>query len=325
MRVHLLATGGTIASRSAPSGRLASVTGDELLATVAGIFEGMDVASTDLGTRGSYAFDLEDLLRIETETRLALDEDVDGVVVTHGTDTMEETAFLVDLFHDDSRPIVFTGAQRAFDDPAPDGPANLQGAIRVASSPAARDRGVLLAFDGFAFGARGVRKVDTLSGHAFDSPGRGAALRMGPAQVWELAAKVTRIAPVFARRPDALPRVDVVAAYPGADGTFVEASLAAGAVGLVVAGLGIGNVGPALLSSLEEAIRAGVPVLVTSRVPSGPVLPLYAGGGAALAGAGAHFAGDLSPWQARLLLSVACADEPAAPDDRVREALRATT
>lgn len=321
-RVHLLATGGTIASKSGPSGRSASVTGAELLSTVSEDLDGLDVSSSDLGTRGSYAFDLQDLLRIEQETRLALDGDVAGVVVTHGTDTMEETAFLVDLFHADSRPIVFTGAQRAFDDAAPDGPANLRGALRVASSSAARDRGALLAFDGFAFGACGVRKVDTLSAHAFDSPGRGPVMRIGPGQVWELTAKTRRTGPVFARRPDALPRVDVVAAYPAADGTFVEASLAAGAVGLVVAGVGIGNVGPLLLASLAEAIQAGVPVVVTSRVSSGPVLPLYAGGGAALAEAGAHFAGDLSPWQARLLLSVACADEPSARDDRVSEALR---
>ncbi|BFO18139.1 hypothetical protein SHKM778_45270 [Streptomyces sp. KM77-8] len=100
------------------------------------------------------------------------------MVMTHGTDTMEETAFLLDLAFDDPRPIVLTGAQRPFDDRAADGPANLGDALAVAAADTARGHGPLLVFDGFAFPARGVRKSDTMSAHAFTVPGRGPALRV---------------------------------------------------------------------------------------------------------------------------------------------------
>jgi L-asparaginase len=97
-----------------------------------------------------------------------------------------------------------------------------------------------------------------------------------------------------------------VAAYPGADGRHVQASVDAGAAGVVLIALGAGNAGPAMVAAVAEAVAAGVHVLVTTRVTAGPVVPLYAGGGVALERAGAVFAGDLSPWQARVLLAVAC-------------------
>jgi L-asparaginase len=305
--IDLVATGGTIASRSGVAGRQATVRADELLSTLGSVPRGVEVRARDVATKGSYAFGTADLLGLVREVRSALDGDADGIVLTHGTDAMEETAFLLDLTHDDARPVVLTGAQRPFDDAAPDGPANLADAVAVAAAPAARDCGVLLAFDGFAFPARGVRKTDTLSAHAFAAPGRGPAFRIAAGRPIALA-RPHRPAPLALDldRPD-LPRVDVVSAYPGADGVHVRASLAAGAAGLVVAALGVGNAGPALVEAVADAVAVGVPVLICSRGPAGPVAPLYAGGGAALERAGAVFADDLSPWQARLLLAVASA------------------
>jgi L-asparaginase len=152
-----------------------------------------------------------------------------------------------------------------------------------------------------------VRKSDTLSGHAFTAPGRGPAFRVVDGRPIPIARPHRPAAlRLDLDRPD-LPRVDVVSAYPGADGVHVRASLAAGAAGLVVAALGVGNVGPAMVEAVAEAVAAGVPVLICSRVTAGPVAPLYAGGGAELARVGAIFADDLSPWQARLLLAVASA------------------
>jgi L-asparaginase len=316
-RVHLLATGGTIASRQGPDGLAATTPAAELLAAARSP-AGVTVTTSDLGTVGSFALTTSDLRNLVAEARRCLGDGVDGVVVTHGTDTMEESAYLADLVHDDPRPIVFTGSQRPFDDPAPDGPANLADALRVAASPAARDLGALLCFDGLAFAARGVRKIDTLRSGAFGAPGRGPAIRVAGGSVLPLA-RPGRPSPLPLDLQAELPRVDVVACYLGADASLLRAAVAAGAAGLVLQAFGAGNVPPAIAEAAEELVAAGVPVLVCSRVPSGPVAPLYAAGGARLARGGAVFAGDLSPWQGRLLLAAALA---LAPDDPQRVVTR---
>jgi L-asparaginase len=309
-RVHLLATGGTIASRHTDAGLSATTPAAELLAS-AGPLAGATVTTSDLGAVGSFALTTSDLRGLVAEARRCLTAEVDGVVVTHGTDTMEESAYLADLVHDDPRPIVFTGSQRPFDSPAPDGPANLAAALRVASSPAARDLGVLVCFDGLAFAAAGVRKVDTLRSGAFDAPGRGPVLRLAGESVLPLGRPV-RHAPLPLDLGAQLPRVDVIACYLGADAALLQAAVAAGAAGVVLEAFGAGNVPPPIAEAAEGLVARGIPVLVCSRVPTGPVLPLYAGGGARLARAGAVFGGDLSPWQGRLLLAAALA---VAPDD----------
>jgi L-asparaginase len=313
-RVHLLATGGTIASRRGPDGLTAVTPADELLAA-AGVPSGVSVTTSDLGTVGSFAFTTSDLRGLVAEARRCLAQGVDGVVVTQGTDTMEESAYLADLVHDDPRPVVFTGAQRPFDAAAPDGPANLADALLVAASPAARDLGVLLCFDGLAFAANGVRKVDTLRSGAFGAPGRGPVLRLAATSVLPLARPV-RPPALPLDLTAALPRVDVVACYLGMDADLLHAAVAAGAAGVVLQAFGAGNGTPAVVEATGDLVARGVPVLVCSRVPSGPVAPLYTGGGGAdLARAGAVFADDLSPWQGRLLLAAALA---LAPDDPQR-------
>jgi L-asparaginase len=309
--VQLLATGGTIASRRGAGGLSATTPAADLLAA-AGSPAGVDVGVTDVTTVGSFALTLADLRRLVAEVRRCLSPDVDGVVVTHGTDTMEESAYLADLVHDDPRPVVFTGAQRPFDSPAPDGPANLAAALRVAASPESRDLGVLLCFDGLVLGARGVRKVETLRSAAFAAPGRGPLLRVADESV-TLLARAPRQAALPLDLDAELPRVDVIACYLGADTALLHAAVAAGAAGIVLEAFGAGNVPPAFAEAAGGLVARGIPVLVCSRVPSGPVAPLYAGGGASLARAGAVFAGDLSPWQGRLLLSAALALDPETP------------
>ncbi|SEK57855.1 L-asparaginase [Blastococcus sp. DSM 46786] len=324
MPIHLLATGGTIASRRGPGG-LASVTPAADLLAAAGTPDGLVVTTSDLTTVGSFALTTADLRGLVTEVRRRLAADVDGVVVTHGTDTMEESVFLADLVHDDLRPVVLTGAQRPFDDPAPDGPRNLADALRVAAAPAARGCGALLCFDGLAFAARGVRKVETLRSGAFAAPGRGPVLRVDGDAVTPLARPVR--GPALPLDLDAdLPRVDVVPLYLGADDALLRAAVAAGAAGIVLQAFGAGNVTPAVAAAVAELVAGGTPVLVCSRVPSGAVAPLYTGGGGAdLARDGAVLAGDLSPWQARLLLAAALAVAPHDPLPVVRDHLAAGT
>lgn len=319
-RIQYLATGGTIASRSEPAGgRRATVLADQLYRSVGELGPNVEVLSSDFETKGSYAFDTGDLLALARAVQGHLTPEIDGLVITHGTDVMEESAFLLDLIHDDPRPIVFTGAQRPFDDPAPDGPANLRDALMIAAAPVSRHHGVLLSFDGFVFPACGVRKVDTLSTHAFDAPGRGPVLRVADGHVSPLNRAYRHQPLVLDLTARSLPRVDVVPAYPGADGTLLRASLEAGARGVVIAALGAGNVGPELLVAVSQAIEGNIPVLICSRVGSGPVMPLYAGGGADLGELGALFGRDLSPWQGRILLAVACAISPLDPHRTVQE------
>jgi L-asparaginase len=300
--VHLIATGGTIASTATGGGYRASASGADLLARI-GRPPDCELRVTDSDTLGSFAWRRGDLVALLRRISWALDDGADGVVVTHGTDTMEEVALLAALAHDDPRPVVFTGAQRPFDHPAADGPQNLADALRVAASPVARDRGALVVFDGWAFPARGVTKVDTASTHAFAAPGRGPALRI----TWRGVAPLTapgrpRPLPIGSE----LPRVDVLPLYVGVDADLARAAVAAGAVGLVLAAFGAGNANPDIVDMVREIVATGVPVLVCSRVPSGFVHPIYTGGGGAdLAEAGALFGADLSPWQGRILLMAA--------------------
>ncbi|MET7762829.1 asparaginase [Streptomyces sp. NPDC005336] len=322
-RFRLIATGGTIASRRSPRGLLAGATGEELLAKSGlGV---LDVEVDDFKTKGSYALELADLAALARRAHEALAEGVDAVVITHGTDTMEESAFLLDLFHDDQRPVVFTGAQRPFDSPAPDGPANVAAALAVAGSPHARGLGPVLVFDGLAWQARGVRKVETLASSAFGAPGRGPCLRVASDSVIPLGAHPRPPAFELSLVHD-LPRVDVVAAYAGCDDALLDAAVAAGARGVVLQALGAGNTSAAMTETVGRLVERGIPVLVCSRVFTGPVSPLYtAGGGADLDRVGAIFASDLSPWQARLLLSVALTLKPEDPGSVVSEWLHHAT
>jgi L-asparaginase len=305
MPVHLVATGGTIASTGFPGPLGAALDGRALLGATGWPAE---VVVTDLATAASFALAPEDLLGLHAAVRAALDAGADGVVVTHGTDTMEESAYGLDLLLDDPRPVVLTGAQRAADEPGADGPANLRAALTVAADPAARGDGVLVCFDGAAYAAQGVAKRHTLAAGAFAGP---AVHRVVDGAVRRVARPVRR--PMLPVPVVPLPRVDVVVCHHGADGTLVRACRAAGARGIVVAGTGVGNAPPDVIAAVGEAVAAGVTVLVASRVPDGPVSPRYAAGGAALAGAGGQFAGDLSPWQARVLLVLALAADPADP------------
>ena len=309
MPVHLVATGGTIASTGFPGPLRAARDGRALLAAAGA---DADVAVTDLATAGSFAMGWDDLRRLRTAVTAALDEGADGVVVTHGTDTMEESAYGLDLLLADHRPVVLTGAQRAADEPGADGPANLRAALALASDPVARGDGVLVCFDGEAFAARGVAKRHTLAAGAF---GGTVVHRVVDGTVRRVTRPERRpalpaTAPVTEIDP---PRVDVVAAHHGADGTLVRAAVAAGARGVVLAAVGIGNASPDVVAAVGEAVDAGVVVIVASRVPEGPVSPRYAAGGGALVDRGALLAGDLGPWQARMLLGLALAADPADP------------
>jgi L-asparaginase len=319
--VVLLTTGGTISSRRAPGG--AVVATDDATTLGGPLLEAVDdlrVEAHEVLRIGSYQMGLDHLRKVSDAVagQLARDE-VDGIVVTHGTDTLEETAILLDLVHADPRPVVLTGAQRAADVPDTDGPRNLADAISVAASPAARDLGVLVSFAGTVFPARGTRKVHTLDLAAFANPDGALG------QVRDGEVVITR----SVSRPPSLPppgetfdttRVDLVPTYPGSDDVALRACVDAGATGVVLCGTGLGNGPPGLAGTVRELTGAGVVVALSTRVPAGPVLPVYGnGGGADLVAAGAVPLSGLPASQARVTLALllAALPDPAA----AREAL----
>ena len=306
MTVVVLSTGGTIMARADPAtGKLVpAVSGDELVEMMAWphapVLEVEDFTSVP-------SWDLHGDLALRLARRAgehAARADVAGVVVPHGTDTMEENVYLADLLlGDGTAPVVFTGAQRAASEPDADGPANLRAAIRVAMAPAARGRGATICFAGEIHAAREARKVHTSALAAFASPGYGP---IGPVdgEVVAFRRRPERGSAFAPERLDA--RVDLIRLYAGADARFVRAAVEGGARAIVLEATGRGNANDAVVAGVREAVENGVAVVVCSRAAAGRVEPAYGrGGGADLAEAGALFAGDLAGPKARILLQVA--------------------
>lgn len=303
MRVVVLSTGGTIASRATGDAKTATDSAADLLAR-AGAPSGTRIEGCDVFRVGSFRMTLDHQQQLLQAVLGALAEpDVVGVVVTHGTDTMEESAFLVDLFLDDVRPVVFTGAQRSADAPDSDGPANLRDALTVATSSAARGLGSLIVFEGAVLPARGTRKTHTLASGAFAAPDRGPLGAVVDGRL-RVHAEPRRGKPLDPARLD-LPgvRVDIVPVYPGVDTVALDAVVAAGARAVVLEATGAGNANPTLRDAVAELSARGVVVALSTRVHAGPVVPIYGdGGGRDLLAAGALPTGTLRPGQVRVLL-----------------------
>jgi L-asparaginase len=305
--VRVLAVGGTIAM----GGPLATPRyGAEAL--LAAVPELAGLEARDLLALPSTHLTLADVLRVAREARDAAREGI-GVVVTHGTDTLEETAVLCDVLHDADAPVVLTGAIRSASAPGADGPANVLDAVAVAASADAAGRGALVVFGGEIHHARCVRKTDTTSLTAFGSPQTGPLGRVTerrPAFAGALERSVTLDPP----RLDG--RVLVVPVGTGDDGALSRAALAAEPDGVVLVTIGGGHLPPALLE-LWAAAAERLPVIACCRPERGVVLREtygYAGAEGDLRASAIVPAGFLSPQAARmkLLACVGCAlDAPA--------------
>ena len=297
MTVLLLATGGTIASKMQPDGGVAvALSGRQLLETVPEVdINGVEVV--DVAQGPSWNFDIPTMASIARHVHDALGRDVEGVVVTHGTDTVEETLWLTDLVAGrltSRAAIVFTAAMRNAGEVDADGPANLRDALRLARSDDGRGRGALLCVNGEVHEARWVTKTDA---HSLDT------FRWFGSRPW------TR-PPATA---DVEANVAIIRSYGGIDDDAVDWHVARGARGLVIEGGGAGNVAGNLVPGIERAIAAGVPVVVVTRCLTGAVAPTYGGpgGGHTLASIGVIGGSDLSAGKARLALAVAMAVDPA--------------
>jgi L-asparaginase len=300
--VTVLAAGGTIAM----AGRDGAVPQLDAPALVAAVPPLADVAGLRTRTLGSWPgvhVSAADALEI---ARAAAAEAATGrgVVVTHGTDTLEETAILCDLMHGGDAPIVLTGAIRPASSPGADGPANLLDAVHAAGSPATHGVGTIVAFAGELHAARAVRKVDSISPRAFASPRSGPLGRVSEEQV-DVWASPFRRPPIPVAQLDA--RVEIVSAGLGNDGALLDAALTAGADGIVAVLLGAGHAPPAFLAACRAAVRR-VPVVACVRPESGRILRgTYGFDGAErdVRDAGLVLAPALSPAAARIVL-MAC-------------------
>jgi L-asparaginase len=264
--VKVLAAGGTIAMSGAGGANLALDAAD-LIAAVPGLAGEEGIEAETVANLPSAHLALADQLRICRAARDAAREGT-GVVVTHGTDTLEETAILCDLMHDSPAPIVFTGAIRAASAPGADGPANIMDAVSVARSEEAAGMGVLVVFGGEIHHARCARKTDTTSLTAFSSPQTGPLGRVteGHASFWSRVPRNEPLDPPVLDR-----RVLIVPTTSGDDGSLARAALATEPDGLVVGTLGAGHLHPDLLKLWAEASER-IPVVAYCRPERGVVL-----------------------------------------------------
>ncbi|MFL5542259.1 MAG: asparaginase [Longimicrobiaceae bacterium] len=305
-RVLLLATGGTISMKQDAQlgGAVPRLTGREILDAVPGIEQVAEMEVREFGRYPGPHMTIERMWELRAAVLEALADGFDGVVIMHGTDTVEETAYLLDRSLSPEVPVVITGAMRNSSELSWDGPANLMSAVEVAASPEARGRGTMVVMDEEIVQGAEVVKTHTEQAGTFRSPNWGplGITDKGRALFYRESRRKPALAP---ERP--VTPVDLIKIVAGADARLVDASRESGAHGVVIEAMGRGNVPPAVVPGLQRWIEAGKPVVVASRSSRGRVLDTYAyeGGGHQLREMGCIFADHMTGQQARIELMLA--------------------
>jgi L-asparaginase len=305
-RIAVIFTGGTISTVFDPiaGGNVPVLDGAAILARTPGLDSIADVVAIDRGRVAASHLTFPQLLELGGLFRDVLaDPEIDGAVLVQGTDTIEETSFCWDLLLGDPKPVVVTGAMLSSDMPGFDGPDNLRGAVRAAASPDLRSAGVVVSLAGTIEAADDVQKSHATALDTFRSPNRGSLGRVDSSGVEVIRSRGPRR---HVSTDRAAGRVYLITATVAADAVLLDAAVAAGADGIVVAATGSGNTDPSLLAAAERAMAAGIPVALASRCPGGRASAGYAfpGGGATWLRAGALPVGHLCALKARVALAL---------------------
>ena len=308
-KIVLISTGGTIAMRfdQAKQGLVPAVSGAELIEAVPELSAELPLEVVEFANIPSPHMTPRRMLALANEVdSLAAGDDTVGIVITHGTDTMEETAYLLSLTLTTTKPVALTAAMRSGGETSADGPKNILTAVRTVSDKAASEMGVVVVMNEEIHSARTVTKTHSANPHAFTSPAWGP---LGYADedriIWHCRPLRREHIPTDALAED----VYLVKMATGQDDLLLRCLIEKRVSGIVIEGFGRGNIPPACRQAVIDAMDAGIPVVLTTRVHAGRVLNIYGyeGGAADLKRHGIILAGDLPAQKARLKLMCALA------------------
>ena len=308
--IIILATGGTIAGAAATGTQAGyksgAVTIDAMIAAVPGIQDMANIKGEQISNVGSQDMSFDIMLKLAKRiNQLMSSSDVDGFVITHGTDTMEETAFFLNLVVKGDKPVVMVGSMRPSTAVSADGPLNLYNAVGVAIDPGAKGRGVLIVMNDWIHAAHSLTKTSTTAIQTFMSPLRGVVgvASYGKNDFYNNPQwKHTSASEFDVASVEKLPRVDIVFACADMPADLIDASVTNGAKGIVIAGVGNGNMNRASLDAAANAVKKGVTVVRSSRVATGTVGRNVEVNDDEL---GFIASDELNPQKARILLSLA--------------------
>ena len=306
-RILVLATGGTIAGKASGTSAIGytsgQVTGQDLIAAVPGVEKLAKLSTDQVSNIGSQDMNDEVWLKLYNRINKAFaNDEADGIVITHGTDTLEETAFFLEQVLPSDKPVVIVGSMRPSTALSADGPANLYAAVKVAAHPDSKGRGVLVVLNDIIHESRDVTKTDTSALQTFESPNAGPIGYVDPAAVRFLhAARPFPRPRLKAPSKVPMPRVDIIYSHSNMTADLTNASIRGGARGIVLAGVGDGNTSKAVLEVLAKAAKQGVLVVRSTRVGRG-----FTKRNAEINDDEMGFAAslDLNPQKARILLQL---------------------
>lgn len=306
-RIKILATGGTIAGKGASADRSAYTSGkvpvQDLIAAVPGIEKLATITGEQISNVGSQDMSVDIWMKLNKRiNEIFKNNEADGVVITHGTDTQEETAYFLSLTLRYDKPVIITGSMRPSTGISADGPKNIFDAVSVAASKEAAHRGVLLVFNENILTGRDAVKTSTTHLNAFTAPNNGPIGQVYDGKVFmyeQETRKSNKETPFDITGLTSLPEVAVAELYADAPSTAIKAYVASGVKGIITGGLGNGNLNKANTEAVADAIKKGIVVVRASRVPTGRVTLLDETDDAKL---GTIVSDDLNPQKARILL-----------------------
>jgi L-asparaginase len=309
-RVIILATGGTIAGAGASADRAGYTAGkipiDDLIGTIPSVKKIATITGEQVASVGSQDMTIDVWKKLAIRiNEIFKNNEADGIVITHGTDTQEETAYFLDLVVTSEKPVVLTGSMRPATAISADGPKNLYDAITIAVNPKSKGRGVLVSFNEGIYDAREVMKLSTTKTNAFGSPNTGPVGQAYDGRVEFYSSsdrEVNPKKPIMLTADTKLPRVDIVYMYADAPSDQLDLLISKKVDGIVIAGVGNGNFNKAYMDAVKKAVAAGIIVCRASRAPSGRVVLHDEINDEEL---GTIVSDDLTPQKARVLLMLA--------------------